>query len=236
MNESFDMNSDNRKYCEIGDYIIIRTIGVGTSAKVKLAESKINHQLYAIKIINKKKFEENPDLKLKIEREIALMKILDHPHLLNLYDVLESKRHIYIVIEYASHGEFFDYLIERRSLNPVMAMHFWRQIIYGVDFLHKHSICHRDLKPENILLNENDEIKIADFGFAKWMKSKVVTTACGSPHYAAPEVFQGTSYDGKKADIWSCGVILYALLTVCIFINSFIEYYFFLNSIHKEEN
>ena len=212
----FEANSKNKNYCEIGDYIILRTIGVGTSSKVKLAENKNNHQLYAIKIINKKKFDDNPDLKLKIDREIALMKILDHPHLLNLYDVLESKRHIYIVIEYASHGELFDFLIERRSLNPNVAMHFWRQIIYGVDFLHTHSICHRDLKPENILLNENDEIKIGDFGFAKWMKTKIVHTACGSPHYAAPEVLQGTSYDGRQADVWSCGVILYALLTVCI--------------------
>lgn len=216
MIDQFEANSKNKNYCEIGDYIILRTIGVGTSSKVKLAENKNNHQLYAIKIINKKKFDDNPDLKLKIDREIALMKILDHPHLLNLYDVLESKRHIYIVIEYASHGELFDFLIERRSLNPNVAMHFWRQIIYGVDFLHTHSICHRDLKPENILLNENDEIKIGDFGFAKWMKTKIVHTACGSPHYAAPEVLQGTSYDGRQADVWSCGVILYALLTVCI--------------------
>ena len=217
MIDQFEANSKNKNYCEIGDYIILRTIGVGTSSKVKLAENKNNHQLYAIKIINKKKFDDNPDLKLKIDREIALMKILDHPHLLNLYDVLESKRHIYIVIEYASHGELFDFLIERRSLNPNVAMHFWRQIIYGVDFLHTHSICHRDLKPENILLNENDEIKIGDFGFARWMKENIADTSCGSPHYAAPEVVKGIPYDGRKADIWSAGVILFALLAVCIF-------------------
>jgi BR serine/threonine kinase len=91
-------------------------------------------------------------------------------------------------------------------------MHFFRQIVYGIEYLHAHAICHRDLKPENILLDEFDNVRIADFGFARWMKSNVAETSCGSPHYAAPEVIRGHPYDGRAADVWSCGVILYALL------------------------
>jgi serine/threonine protein kinase len=93
-------------------------------------------------------------------------------------------------------------------------MNFFRQIIYGVEYLHVHAICHRDLKPENILLNETNDLKIGDFGFARWMKANIAATSCGSPHYAAPEVIRGTPYDGRAADIWSCGVILFALLAV----------------------
>ncbi|OHS99150.1 CAMK family protein kinase [Tritrichomonas foetus] len=200
---------------EVGNYILLQTLGAGSTGKVKLAENKITHKLYAMKIVNKHIFDSKPDLLRKIQREIALMRLLDHPHLLKLVEVCESPRHLYIIMEYASNGELLDYLIERRSLEEETAMNFFHQLIYGLDYLHSHSICHRDLKPENILLDENDRIKIADFGFARWMKANIAETSCGSPHYAAPEIIKGLSYDGRCADIWSCGVILYTLLSVC---------------------
>jgi BR serine/threonine kinase len=128
-----------------------------------------------------------------------------------MHEILESQRHLYLVLEHASHGELFEYLSARGQLPPSDAIRLFRQIIYGVDYLHAHSICHRDLKLENILLDEHDNVKIADFGFARWMQSNV-ETSCGSPHYAAPDVIAGKPYDGRKADIWSCGVILYTLL------------------------
>jgi BR serine/threonine kinase len=145
------------------------------------------------------------------------MRVLDHPSLLKFIEVFESPRHLYIFIEFAQHGELFDYLVTRRRLTEDVAMKFFRQIIYGLDYLHEHAICHRDLKPENILLDENDNIRIADFGFARWMPTNIAETSCGSPHYAAPEVVRGIQYDGRCADIWSCGVILYALLAVTLF-------------------
>jgi serine/threonine protein kinase len=148
-----------------------------------------------------------------VHREIALMRLFNHPHLLKLVEVCESANHLYIVLEYAAHGELFDYLVSSQSLSVDVAMGFFRQIIFGLGFLHSHAICHRDLKPENILLDEFDNIKIGDFGFARWMKSNIVDTSCGSPHYAAPEVIRGIPYDGRAADIWSCGVILFALLS-----------------------
>ena len=197
---------------EVGNYVLLQTIGSGGFSKVKLAEDKTTKQRYAIKIIKKSKLEDKPDLKIKIQREIALMKLFDHPHLIKLIEICESTKYIFIVLEYAQNGELFDYLIARRSLPLEEAMRLFRQIIYGVDFLHNNSICHRDLKPENILLDDHNNVKIADFGFARWLKQSTTQTSCGSPHYAAPEVVKGIPYNGKKADIWSCGVILYALL------------------------
>jgi BR serine/threonine kinase len=144
------------------------------------------------------------------------MQLVDHPHLLKLVDVLESPRHFYMVLEYAEKGELFEYLVAQGHLSEDIAMRFFRQIIYALEYLHSLGICHRDLKPENILLDANLNMKIADFGFARFVKSNIAETSCGSPHYAAPEVIAGLPYDGRAADVWSCGVILYALLAVCI--------------------
>lgn len=199
----------------IGDYYLLRTIGLGSQAKVKLGQHKTTGMKVAIKVIKKKQFETKPDLEIKIQREISLMRILDHPHLLKLIDVYETETHLYLVLENAAHGELYDYLAEQGSIPASLALKFFRQIIYGLEFLHVHSICHRDMKPENVLLDENDNVKVGDFGFARWMKSNTADTSCGSPHYAAPEVIQGDAYDGRAADIWSVGVIFYVLLCVC---------------------
>lgn len=201
-----------QKHAEIGPYRIVRTLGSGTTGTVKLAVHKETNEEVAIKIIRKSDFETKPNLQMKIHREISLMKIVSHPHLLRLLDVLESERHLYMILEFASKGELFDYLVSKRFLKEASAMHFFRQLIYGLEYLHSLGICHRDLKPENILLDEQLNIKIADFGFARFAKSNIAETSCGSPHYAAPEVIRGQPYDGRAADIWSCGVILFALL------------------------
>ncbi|KAK8884034.1 Serine/threonine-protein kinase brsk1 [Tritrichomonas musculus] len=197
---------------EIGPFLLIKTLGIGTTGKVKLAINQETKQQVAIKIITKTTFQQRPNLQVKIQREIALMRLVEHSHLLKLVDVLESPRHLYIVLEYASKGELFDFLVEHRRLKEDIALKFFRQIIYGLEYLHTLGICHRDLKPENILLDDQYNIKIADFGFAKYVKSSIAETSCGSPHYAAPEVIRGEPYDGCAADVWSCGVILYALL------------------------
>jgi BR serine/threonine kinase len=137
---------------------------------------------------------------------------MDHPHLLKLIEVYETCHHLCMILEFAGHGELFDYLVARRRLDLSLAVSIFREIVCGLEYLHAHGICHRDLKPENILLDEHDHIKIADFGFARWMRSNIAETSCGSPHYAAPEVVRGLKYDGRIADMWSCGVILFALL------------------------
>lgn len=197
---------------EVGDWILGRTLGSGTTGKVKYATHKVTGQEVAIKIIKKTQFDVKPDLQRKIRREVALMRLIDHPHLMKLVEVCESQRHLYMVLEFCAHGELFDFLVARRRLEPELALRIFRELIYGLEYLHAHAICHRDLKPENILLDEFDHVKIADFGFARWMRSNIAETSCGSPHYAAPEVIRGLHYDGRAADVWSCGVILYALL------------------------
>ena len=197
---------------EVGPYILSHTLGEGTTGKVKLAYHKETSQQVAIKIIPKISFSQRPDLQLKVQREIALMRLVDHPNILKLVDVLESARHLYIILEYAEQGELFDYLVSNRFLNEDVAMEFFRQIVLALEYLHKLGICHRDLKPENVLLDSCTQVKIADFGFARWVSSSLTETSCGSPHYAAPEIIRGQAYDGKIADIWSLGVILYGLL------------------------
>jgi BR serine/threonine kinase len=196
----------------LGDYALLYDLGSGLTGKVKLAQSISRGDRYAVKIIKKALFERSPELEDRIHREIALMRLFDHPHLLKLIDVCESPAHLYIILEYAEHGELFDLMVSTRQLPVDFSMKVFRQIIFGLEFLHMHAICHRDLKPENILMDQFDDVKIGDFGFARWMRENIAGTSCGSPHYAAPEIVRGITYDGRAADIWSCGVLLFALL------------------------
>ena len=151
---------------------------------------------------------------LGIEREIVIMKLIDHPNVLNLYDVWETSTELYLIMEYVPGGELFDYLVKRGRLPVSEALHYFQQIIYAVDYCHRFNICHRDLKPENLLLDKDKNIKVADFGMAAWEAGeRMLETSCGSPHYASPEIVAGKAYHGNASDIWSCGIILFALLT-----------------------
>ena len=143
------------------------------------------------------------------------MKLIEHPNIMRLYDVWETSTELYLVLEYVEGGELFDYICENGRLSTPEALGYFQQIIAAVDYCHRFNIAHRDLKPENLLLDRNKNIKVADFGMAAWQKSNsngMLRTACGSPHYAAPEVIAGTPYNGSASDIWSCGIILFALL------------------------
>jgi len=198
---------------KIGDYIVERTLGSGSNGKVKLARHFETGIFVAIKIIKKAQIDQKSDQMKKVQREVAIMKTFKHSHLLKLIEIYESNHHIYLILEYAANGELFDYLKSRHHLDESEAMKFFRQIIYGLDFLHAHGVCHRDLKPENLLLDLNNNIKIADFGFARWMKNGRTESYCGSYHYAAPEIVRLEPYEGRAADIWSCGVLLFTLLS-----------------------
>ncbi|KAF5383570.1 hypothetical protein D9615_003518 [Tricholomella constricta] len=151
---------------------------------------------------------------LAIEREIVVMKLLDHPNVMRLYDVWETSTELYLILEYIQGGELFDHLCNNGKLPVPEALNYFQQIIAAMDYCHNFNIAHRDLKPENILLDKDFNIKIADFGMAAWQAGNdgMLRTSCGSPHYAAPEIIAGQVYNGSAADIWSCGVILFALL------------------------
>jgi BR serine/threonine kinase len=165
----------------------------------------------AIKIINRTRLSQS--VITKVEREIAIMKLIEHENVLSLHDVYENEKFLYLVMDCVSGGELFDYLVKKGRLTPREARKFFRQIISAVDFCHKHNVCHRDLKPENLLLDDKGDIRVADFGMASLQPDgDLLETSCGSPHYACPEVIRGERYDGRCADVWSCGVILFALL------------------------
>jgi len=207
--DSHGSGVDPRSY--VGPYRMDKTLGKGQTGLVKLGVHCVAGKKVAIKIINREKLSES--VLQKVEREIAIMKLIEHPHVLGLYDVYENKKYLYLVLEHVSGGELFDYLVKKGRLTPKEARRFFRQIISALDFCHSHSICHRDLKPENLLLDDKNNIKIADFGMASLQPDgSMLETSCGSPHYACPEVIRGEKYDGRRADVWSCGVILYALL------------------------
>ncbi|XP_073839591.1 BRSK family serine/threonine-protein kinase sugar-free frosting isoform X3 [Musca autumnalis] len=205
-------NNTTVENCQyVGPYRLEKTLGKGQTGLVKLGVHCVTGKKVAIKIINREKLSES--VLMKVEREIAIMKLIDHPHVLGLSEVYENKKYLYLILEHVSGGELFDYLVKKGRLTPKEARKFFRQIISALDFCHSHSICHRDLKPENLLLDEKNNIKIADFGMASLQPAgSMLETSCGSPHYACPEVIRGEKYDGRKADVWSCGVILYALL------------------------
>nr|XP_021532706.1 serine/threonine-protein kinase BRSK2 [Aotus nancymaae] len=161
----------------------------GRVGLVKLGVHCVTCQKVAIKIVNREKLSES--VLMKVEREIAILKLIEHPHVLKLHDVYENKKYLYLVLEHVSGGELFDYLVKKGRLTPKEARKFFRQIISALDFCHSHSICHRDLKPENLLLDEKNNIRIADFGMASLqVGDSLLETSCGSPHYACPEVIR----------------------------------------------
>ncbi|XP_055975203.1 serine/threonine-protein kinase SIK1 [Sorex fumeus] len=200
-----------QKPLRVGFYDIERTLGKGNFAVVKLARHRVTKTQVAIKIIDKTRLDSS-NLE-KIYREVQIMKLLNHPHIIRLYQVMETKDMLYIVTEFAQNGEMFDYLTANGHLSEDEARKKFWQILSAVEYCHSHHIVHRDLKTENLLLDGNLDIKLADFGFGNFYKpGEPLSTWCGSPPYAAPEVFEGREYEGPQLDVWSLGVVLYVLV------------------------
>uniref|UniRef100_A0A665X9G4 MAP/microtubule affinity-regulating kinase 3 n=1 Tax=Echeneis naucrates TaxID=173247 RepID=A0A665X9G4_ECHNA len=196
----------------VGNYRLLKTIGKGNFAKVKLARHVLTGREVAIKIIDKTQL--NPTSLQKLFREVRIMKILNHPNIVKLFEVIETEKTLYLVMEYASGGEVFDYLVAHGRMKEKEARTKFRQIVSAVQYCHQKHIVHRDLKAENLLLDADMNIKIADFGFSnEFTVGGKLDTFCGSPPYAAPELFQGKKYDGPEVDVWSLGVILYTLVS-----------------------
>ncbi|XP_014512904.1 SNF1-related protein kinase catalytic subunit alpha KIN10 isoform X3 [Vigna radiata var. radiata] len=194
------------------NYKLGKTLGIGSFGKVKIAEHVLTGHKVAIKILNRQKIR-NMEMEEKVRREIKILRLFMHHHIIRLYEVIETPSDIFVVMEYVKSGELFDYIVEKGRLQEDEARHFFQQIISGVEYCHRNMVVHRDLKPENLLLDSKFNIKIADFGLSNIMRDgHFLKTSCGSPNYAAPEVISGKLYAGPEVDVWSCGVILYALL------------------------
>ncbi|KAF2155248.1 Pkinase-domain-containing protein [Myriangium duriaei CBS 260.36] len=240
-------NAQPKRETKFGDYILGQTIGEGEFGKVKLGWKKDGGIQVAIKLIRRDTLGNNPNRLPKIYREIAILRGLQHPNIVRLHEMVETERHIGIILEYASGGELFDYILNHRYLKDHAARRLFAQLVSGVGYLHRKGIVHRDLKLENLLLDRNKNIIITDFGFANTFnphdelgeeieynlsnkdfvqrtgleqvrsdghrRGDLMQTSCGSPCYAAPELVVSDSlYTGRKVDVWSCGVILYAML------------------------
>uniref|UniRef100_T1KLQ4 Protein kinase domain-containing protein n=1 Tax=Tetranychus urticae TaxID=32264 RepID=T1KLQ4_TETUR len=187
-------------------------LGQGTYGKVQLAINKETGQEVAIKTIKKSKIQSEQDL-VRIRREIQIMSSIQHPHIIHIYEVFENKEKIVLVMQYASGGELYEYVSDRKLLSDNEARRLFRQIATAVYYCHKNKVCHRDLKLENILLDHNGNAKIADFGLSNVFDEKhFLNTFCGSPLYASPEIVKGIPYYGAEVDCWSLGVLLYTLV------------------------
>ncbi|XP_021964061.1 probable serine/threonine-protein kinase SIK1B isoform X2 [Folsomia candida] len=202
---------DKRAPIRVGFYDIEKTIGKGNFAVVKLARHRLTKTEVAIKIIDKTQLSA-ADLR-RAYREVRVLKKLHHPHIIRLYQVMETKNMLYIVTEYAPQGEIFEHIAKHGRLQEAQARRLYWQVVSAVDYCHKRGVVHRDLKAENLLMDVEGSVKLADFGFSTWWSQEsMLETYCGSPPYAAPEVFEGRQYSGPEVDIWSLGVVLYVLV------------------------
>ena len=169
-----------------------------------------------IKILDKKKIIEKSDLE-RILREMKMLSELENEHIIKIYQIYENESHYLIIMEYCEGGELFNYIVKNRRLSQNEAAFFYYQLINGLEYIHSLGIVHRDLKPENLLLTKDHILKIIDFGLSNYYENnKFLSTPCGSPCYAAPEMLCGKNYDGISVDIWTTGIILYAMLCGCV--------------------
>ncbi|XP_077248994.1 CBL-interacting protein kinase 32-like isoform X1 [Tasmannia lanceolata] len=200
---------------KVGKYEVGRTIGEGTFAKVKFARNSETGEPVALKILDKEKVLKHKMVE-QIKREIATMKLVKHPNVVRLYEVMGSKTKIFIVLEFVTGGELFDKIVNHGRMREDEARRYFQQLINAVDYCHSRGVYHRDLKPENLLLDVYGNLKVSDFGLSALSQQVrddgLLHTTCGTPNYVAPEVLNDRGYDGATADLWSCGVILFVLL------------------------
>lgn len=220
-----DQESEQQQQCVIeenqegrniifGKFEMGRLLGKGTFAKVYYGKNLTTNESVAIKVINKEQLKKAGTMD-QIKREISIMKLVRHPNIVQLKEVMATKGKIFVVMEYVKGGELFA-KVAKGKLSEDLARKYFQQLIGAIDFCHSRGVSHRDLKPENLLLDEDENLKVSDFGLsalpAHLRQDGLLHTQCGTPSYVAPEVLRHKGYDGAKADIWSCGVVLFVLL------------------------
>ncbi|ORC86603.1 putative serine/threonine protein kinase, putative,protein kinase [Trypanosoma theileri] len=201
----------------VGRYELGPTIGSGNFSKVKIGRDVETGVEWAVKIVDKDQLVRE-NMQEQLRREVAVMKMLRQPNVIQLREVMQTTYHIYLVLELVRGGELFDRIAAAKRFDEPTARRYFHQLIAGVNYCHMQGIAHRDLKPENLLLDESDTLKISDFGLSNLHRGNVggqgtmLQTVCGTPNYVAPEVLKERGYDGVLADVWSCGVILFVML------------------------
>ncbi|GMJ07494.1 CBL-INTERACTING PROTEIN KINASE 24, SNF1-RELATED PROTEIN KINASE 3.11, SALT OVERLY SENSITIVE 2 [Hibiscus trionum] len=204
------MEKSTRK---VGKYEVGQTVGQGTFAKVKFAQNSITRESVALKVLPKTTILKHRMVD-QIKREISIMKIVRHPNIVRLHEVLASRTKIYIILEFISGGELFDKIVHCGRLPENECRRYFQQLIDAVAHCHNKGVYHRDLKPENLLLDSRGNLKVSDFGLSALPQQGVglLHTTCGTPNYVAPEVLSNQGYDGAAADVWSCGVVLFFMM------------------------
>jgi serine/threonine protein kinase len=198
----------------LGDYVVGQTLGKGTFGKVKLGVHMMNKNKVAVKILEKSRMKEKDDFE-RVLREMEIIKHFNNENVIGVYEILEDEQMYYIIMEFCPEGELFNYIVKKKRLTEEEAAFFFYQIINGLESIHSNKIVHRDLKPENLLLTKDKKLKIIDFGLSNFFegdRSKLLSTPCGSPCYASPEMVAGKKYNGFMIDIWSTGIILFAMI------------------------
>ena len=199
---------------KIGNYLIQQTLGEGTFGKVKLGIYLPNNEKVAIKVLEKDRMTDKDD-QIRVKREFDMLSKFNHPNVILVTEIFESLDSFYSVMEYCEGGELFNYIVEKKRLSEKETSFYYYQIINGLEYIHSLGIVHRDLKPENLLLTKEHLLKIIDFGLSNYFReneTELLSTPCGSPCYASPEMVSGKKYDGVKIDIWATGIILFAML------------------------
>nr|QSH71633.1 CBL-interacting protein kinase [Hedychium coronarium] len=203
----------------LGRFEVGKLLGAGTFAKVYVARNVRTDELVAIKVLEKDKIIKW-GLVAQIKREIAILRRVRHPYVVQLFEVMATKTKIYFVMEYVRGGELFS-RVSKGRLREDAARRYFQQLVSAVGFCHARGVFHRDLKPENLLVDENGDLKVSDFGLSAVAEQSrggdgLLHTFCGTPAYVSPEVLSRRGYDGAKVDIWSCGVILFVLTAGCL--------------------
>ena len=193
-------------------YVISKTLGKGTFGKVKIAHNIDNKkEKYACKILLKSNIKDEDD-EIRCKREMDIIKKMHHVNVVRIYEIVSTDTTHYIFMDFCAKGELFNYIVQQHHLSEEKSAFFYYQLINGIEYIHKKGVCHRDLKPENLLLTEKMKLKIIDFGLSNYFKGNLLETPCGSPCYASPEMVMGKKSYGFCIDIWSSGIILYAML------------------------
>ena len=199
---------------QIGDYSLGTELGSGAFGKVVLGKHMLTNELVAIKILDKIILNNTPDDYQSVKQEINILKKMKHKHIVQLYDVLQTSRHIFIIMEYCEGKDLLDYILTKSKLSEEESLKYFQQLINALFYLHSQNIAHRDIKIDNMLLDRNRDLKLVDFGLStKYPDDNLLNQPCGTVVYAAPEILQGREYHGMLADVWSSGIVLYGMLS-----------------------
>ena len=199
---------------QIGNYKLGQEIGSGAFGKVILAKHIPTEEKVAIKILNKSILNQTPADYQLVKKELSILKIVKHKNIVRLYEILETPRHIFIVMEYCEGGDIMNYILNRKRLTEFESLKYFHQLINALYYLHSQNIAHRDIKIDNLLLDSNFDLKLIDFGLStKYKDDELLNQPCGTIVYAAPEVLNYQDYHGMLADVWSCGIVLYGMLS-----------------------